>query len=142
MVRECACLKTECYLSKKLDLLIMGRFFCLPTGSHSLCKSYAEKTMDQLYMLTYTFFYQSINLSYSSFFLTKMGDKLLCRIYIIQEPLEELIGDPLFHRRGILLHLLQTSAYAQEKNHQRDHKLLQTSCNIVVLALFQDPDGK
>jgi len=47
---------------------------------------------------------------YLSSFLTKMSDKLLRRINITQEPLEKLVGNPFFHRRGILLQVLQTSA--------------------------------
>lgn len=36
--------------------------------------------------------------------------EFLCRVYVTQQPLKELVGDPLFHRGRILLYVLQTSS--------------------------------
>lgn len=45
-----------------------------------------------------------------------MSDELLCRINIAQKPLKELVGNPLLHRGGVLLHVLQTSACLEDIN--------------------------
>lgn len=41
---------------------------------------------------------------------TQVSDELLSRVDVLEQLLEELVSEPLFHGRGILLQVLQTSA--------------------------------
>ena len=57
---------------------------------------------------------------------TEVSDELLCRIHILEQLLEKLVGKPLFHRGAVLLHVLKAPGEMRDIQSERQRTERQT----------------